>query len=113
MGPEEYGFSEADRAILMAAREEAVVAKFKRGDRVRKVKGSSWNGWVCGEYSTTLTPEGYAVESEREPGSVQIYPGAALELVQSTAVAGDGTHLVTKCGCKSCWTYREAFATGR
>lgn len=55
--------------------------KFKRGDRVRKIKGSSWHGVVCGEYSTSLTPEGYAVESEREPGSVQIYPAAALELV--------------------------------
>lgn len=55
--------------------------KFKRGDRVRKTKGSSWQGVVCGEYSTALTPEGYAVESEREPGSVQIYPASALELV--------------------------------
>lgn len=54
---------------------------FKRGDRVRKVKGSSWQGIVCGEYSTALTPEGYAVESEREPGSVQIYPRQALETV--------------------------------
>lgn len=56
--------------------------KFKRGDRVRKVKGSSWQGIVCGEYTTCLNPEGYAVESEREPGSVQIYPASALELVQ-------------------------------
>jgi hypothetical protein len=56
--------------------------KFKRGDRVRKIKGSSWRGTVCGEYSTSLTPEGYAVESEREPGSVQIYPAAALEAVR-------------------------------
>ena len=55
--------------------------KFKRGDRVRKISGSSWQGRVCGEYSTSLTPEGYAVESEREPGSVQIYPAAALEFV--------------------------------
>lgn len=54
-------------------------ATFKRGDRVQKIKGSSWRGVVCGEYSTTLTPEGYAVESEREPGSVQIYPVDALE----------------------------------
>ena len=28
-----------------------------------------------------LTPEGYAVESESHPGSVQIYPVAALERV--------------------------------
>jgi dihydrofolate reductase (trimethoprim resistance protein) len=49
--------------------------------RVRKTKGASWQGRVVGFYSTTLTPEGYAVESEREPGSVQIYPRAALERV--------------------------------
>lgn len=55
------------------------VKAFKRGDRVRKKSGSSWHGIVCGEYNTILTPEGYAVESEREPGSVQVYPAAALE----------------------------------
>lgn len=57
---------------------------FKRGDRVRKIRGSSWQGIVCGEYSTALTPEGYAVESEREPGSVQIYPRQALEPAPAT-----------------------------
>jgi len=56
--------------------------KFRRGDRVRKVKGSSWHGLVVGEYSTSLTLIGYCVESEREPGSVQLYPEAALELVE-------------------------------
>lgn len=56
--------------------------RFDYGARVRKVKGSSWQGRVVGFYSTELTPEGYAVESEREPGSVQIYPVAALELVK-------------------------------
>ena len=55
-------------------------ARFKRGDRVRKISGSSWHGVVVGEYSTKLTPEGYCVESEREPGSVQLYPAKALEL---------------------------------
>jgi hypothetical protein len=56
------------------------VGKFKVGDRVTKTKGSSWTGLVVGFYSTTLTPEGYAVESETEKGSVQIYPAAALAL---------------------------------
>lgn len=56
--------------------------KFKLGDRVRKVKGSSWHGYVVGFYSTALTPQGVAVESERETGSVQIYPEAALEMVE-------------------------------
>lgn len=53
---------------------------FKAGDRVRKKSGSSWHGRVVGWYSTSLTPEGYVVESEREPGSAQIYPVAALEI---------------------------------
>lgn len=48
-------------------------------ERVRKTKGSRWQGRIVGFYSTTLTPEGYAVESETEIGSVQIYPLSALE----------------------------------
>jgi hypothetical protein len=52
--------------------------KFTIGDRVTKVKGSRWTGHVVGFYSTKLTPVGYAVESETETGSVQIYPEAAL-----------------------------------
>lgn len=54
-------------------------AIFKIGDRVTKTKGSAWTGRVVGSYSTKLTPEGYAVESENEPGSVQIYPVSALK----------------------------------
>lgn len=53
--------------------------KFEYGDSVRKSKGSQWHGIVVGFYSTDLTPEGYAVESLTERGSVQIYPAAALE----------------------------------
>lgn len=52
--------------------------KFQLGDRVTKNKGSSWTGRVVGFYSTELTPVGYAIESETEKGSVQIYPEAAL-----------------------------------
>lgn len=48
---------------------------------MRKKKGSSWQGRVCGFYSTELTPLGLCIESEREPGSVQIYPISALEEV--------------------------------
>jgi hypothetical protein len=59
---------------------------FAFGDPVEKTKGSSWRGRVVGTYSTSLTPRGYAVESEREPGSVQIYPEEALRL----APAGTG-----------------------
>ena len=51
------------------------------GDRVRKKSGAAWQGQVVGWYCTKLTPEGYAVESESHPGSVQIYPVAALERV--------------------------------
>jgi hypothetical protein len=55
--------------------------KWMESMRVRKTKGSSWQGPIVGYYSTVLTPVGYCVESEREPGSVQIYPESALELV--------------------------------
>ena len=66
--------------------------KFAVGDRVRKIKGSAWQGRVCGTYSSSLTPEGYAVESEREPGSVQIYPASALDFVEADSLspASDG-----------------------
>lgn len=47
--------------------------------RVRKMSGSHWVGRVVGYYSTELTPVGYCVESEREKGSVQLYPAAALK----------------------------------
>ncbi len=56
-------------------------ATFGLGDRVRKKSGAAWQGRIVGWYSTQLTPEGYAVESEAHPGSVQIYPVAALERV--------------------------------
>lgn len=65
------------------------VRKFSLGDRVEKTKGSAWHGRVVGFYSTSLTQVGYAVESEREPGSVQIYPEAALK---STAAKEGGAH---------------------
>lgn len=54
------------------------VKAFGLGDRVQKTKGSSWHGRIVGFYSTELTPIGYCVESEREPGSVQIYPETVL-----------------------------------
>lgn len=60
---------------------------FKRGDLVRKRSGSQWQGHIVGEYSTALTPEGYAVESDAHVGSVQIYPAAALERVPEKAWA--------------------------
>lgn len=53
--------------------------KYAIGDTVRKKTGSSWHGKICGTYSTSLTPIGYAVESYYEKDSVQIYPEAALE----------------------------------
>ena len=56
-------------------------ATFGLGERVRKKSGAAWQGHIVGWYSTKLTPEGYAVESEAHPGSVQIYPVAALERV--------------------------------
>ena len=59
------------------------IGKFKLGDSVRKIKGSRWSGTIVGTYSSSLTDEGYAVESSTELGSVQIYPAAALELCES------------------------------
>lgn len=58
------------------------MSTFKLGDLVTKTKGSNWTGIVVGTYSTQLTPEGYAVESSTERGSVQIYPAAALTLIK-------------------------------
>lgn len=54
---------------------------FAIGQMVTKTKGSQWTGKVVGVYSTALTPEGYAVESDTEKGSVQIYPVSALKSV--------------------------------
>ena len=64
--------------------------KFKLGDHVCKTKGSSWVGHVVGFYSTELTPVGYAVESSRERGSVQIYPEAALKLIDPASPLREG-----------------------
>jgi len=57
--------------------------KFRIGQRVSKIKGASWSGKIVGVYTSSLTENGYCVESENEPGSVQIYPEAALELKSS------------------------------
>lgn len=65
--------------------------KFQIGDYVRKKSGSSWHGRVCGTYCTELTPEGYAVESFTEKGSVQIYPATALERWEPPTAALDDT----------------------
>lgn len=73
-----------ERDAILAELQQVQVAsntKFTIGDRVHKTKGSRWQGRIVGTYSTSLTPEGYAVESETEHGSVQIYPAAALVLV--------------------------------
>lgn len=70
-----------DDSIFLAWEASRKYTKFPMGSRVRKIKGSRWQGRVVGTYSTELTPEGYAVESETEHGSVQIYPAHALELV--------------------------------
>lgn len=67
---------EIERAVLVE--QAPAQATFSMGQRVYKVKGSAWRGRIVGTYSTALTPEGYAVESENEPGSVQIYPALAL-----------------------------------
>jgi hypothetical protein len=65
-------------SIVDAMQAIRAARKFGLGDLVTKTKGSSWTGHVVGFYSTAMTPVGYAVESETEAGSVQIYPEAAL-----------------------------------
>jgi dihydrofolate reductase (trimethoprim resistance protein) len=75
----DMGLAHAALSALRQAPDTARIAgQFKLGDRVTKIKGSKWSGRVVGFYSTDLTPEGYAVESETETGSVQIYPASAL-----------------------------------
>lgn len=81
--------SSPDHADAGKVEGDGVERKFQLGDRVTKNKGSSWTGRVVGFYSTELTPTGYAVESETEIGSVQIYPEAALCLAPS-APASEG-----------------------
>ena len=76
-------------APVMSVTDEQPAAKFRFGDLVRKTKGSQWHGRVVGTYSTELTPDGYAVESATERGSVQIYPAAALEAWQPVAEQPD------------------------
>lgn len=77
-------------------------AKWSTGDSVTKTKGSSWTGKVVGYYSTSLTSKGYAVESETEKGSVQIYPEAALCSVETEAgrVERDRLEWIEKWGSK-------------
>jgi hypothetical protein len=87
------GFYEAARAIcaLLTTPERGEArGGFSIGDRVRKTRGSSWQGRVCGFYSTDLTPTGVCVESEREPGSVQIYPAKALALLNASRGEPEG-----------------------
>ncbi len=68
--------------IAQPAQQPEQSGKFAMHQRVRKTSGSEWHGRICGTYSTALTPEGYAVESEAHAGSVQIYPAKALEAVE-------------------------------
>lgn len=79
--PEAHKLAERIDALYVQVPEwYPVNAKFKFGQTVRKKSGSAWHGVIVGWYSTELTPNGYAVESYYEIGSVQIYPEAALEV---------------------------------
>ncbi len=52
---------------------ELMVVAWAPGTRVTKIRGkASWTGRIVGYYSTAITPEGYCVESENEPGSVHV-----------------------------------------
>ncbi len=82
--PAPYAMSKAEtdalnRALLRSIKFIDAPGVYALGDRVRKKSGSQWSGRVVGYYSTALTPQGVAVESEHHVGSVQIYPATALE----------------------------------
>ena len=77
------------RARLEGAKAMQWPDQWPLGTRVRKRKGASWQGRVVGYYSTHLTPRGYAVESERETGSVQLYPEAAFEVIDPAQIVKD------------------------
>lgn len=62
--------------------------KFGIGSLVQKKQGSKWRGKVVGFYSTDATEIGYSVESLYEPGSVQVWPEAAL-------IPWEGSNLVS------------------
>ena len=85
-GSERKAFNEAATALeALASRpspNETMERRFEIGHRVTKIKGSSWTGRIVGFYATALTPIGYCVESENEPGSVQIYPEAAIRAMK-------------------------------
>lgn len=55
--------------------------KYKLGDKVRKKKGSEWEGIVVGFYRTPITDYGYCVASSYHRNAVLIYPEAALERI--------------------------------
>lgn len=58
-------------------------ARWNLGDLVQKKRGSQWRGPVVGFYSTNHTPIGYVVMSMYEDGSVQAWPEAALDDLES------------------------------
>ena len=60
-------------------------SKFKKGNFVRKSKGSWWEGRVVGFYDTAENPDGVAVQLDKPNGPVQIYPAAAMELMPAPA----------------------------
>lgn len=57
--------------------------KFALGDKVKKSKGSWWQGTVVGFFSTKRTPDGVCVQlfTWKDNGPVQTFPAAAMELV--------------------------------
>jgi hypothetical protein len=59
------------------------IGDFRISNRVRKIPregAGDWQGIIVGAYLTS-NGIGYAVRSEREKNSVQIYPEKALELL--------------------------------
>ena len=53
--------------------------RFKRGDRVKKVKGYPFRGWVVAAFTNRNGDVRYVVEHETERGMLHIYSEAQLE----------------------------------
>jgi hypothetical protein len=70
--------------IMLEDDDEGIIKSgvFHIGDRVRKKlseNAGEWQGHIVGAYMTN-NGIGYAVRSEREKKSIQIYPESALEI---------------------------------
>jgi dihydrofolate reductase (trimethoprim resistance protein) len=81
---------EQSNVVVGASRDHQIPPPFPVtfgvGDRVRKKSGAAWQGRIVGWYSTQLTPEGYAVESEAHPGSCRFTQSRRLSAWPNSSI---------------------------